>query len=118
MDIVSYSLLVLATLSIFVLIVLKEVARNRGVYGIYFNNELMYVGKSKDVAKRLIRHRGDMIRNKHHNTQLQAEYNRLRNPSLQVKYKVLADGILFNLSEMEVELIKKLKPKCNVQHNN
>ena len=48
-----------------------------GIYKIInIRNSTCYIGKTKNIHERLVEHLRDLDKNKHHNTYLQADYNR------------------------------------------
>lgn len=93
-----------------------------GIYGIYLGDELIYIGQSKNIAKRFLQHRYCILNknkefNKYSNINLPM-YNILYNAYLageQIRFgvlKVINDkNLLFN---EETKYIKKFYPTYNI----
>ncbi len=101
----------------FIFLVLKEIADKRGIYAIYFDGVLMYVGMSNNYENRIKKHGRDLQHHRHYNKKLQFQYNRLKNPDNQISIIILSKGVIFGLRKTEKDYIKKLNPKCNIQNN-
>ena len=46
------------------------------IYNIIINNQVVYVGKTKDINQRYRQHKWLLVHNKHQNKYLQAAYNK------------------------------------------
>ena len=77
---------------------LKSLEINSGVYFLYDNEELVYIGKAQNIAKRIIEHMIEGTK----------RFNR-------VKYELVP---VDSLSSVETILIKALKPPLNKSQNN
>lgn len=48
-----------------------------GIYSIYSKSQnCYYIGKSKDIHKRILKHKSDLRLNRHHSSYLQNVYNK------------------------------------------
>lgn len=90
---------------------LSSLPRCPGVYAIYFDDELVYVGQSNDVGARLIRHR--------------IQYGYARNihtpwgsipDTVNVTAKVKRSRVLGDWAMWEIRLICRLKPRFNMNY--
>lgn len=81
-----------------------------GIYGIYRNTEILYIGQSVNIQKRKTVHLWQLRNNKHPNSYLQHVYN--ENNDIKFKTLEIVENRK-NLTSREIFYIKKLKPLCN-----
>lgn len=81
-----------------------------GIYGIKTNDELIYVGQSKNIARRWQFHKYELKNNKHKNIYLQRIYNKQKLEFMVLEYVDDTN----NLTLKEIYYINTLKPKCNM----
>lgn len=87
---------------------IREKYNHPGVYSISVEEELLYIGKSKNMLMRLAQHIKGINRGKEKKYQ---ELRKLKKEGKKIKFDVLYVGDDF--TRVEAELIKKLKPKLN-----
>ena len=83
---------------------------NSGIYSIIVNNEIVYVGQSKNIKRRWQFHQYELKNNKHKNIYLQRLYNK-HNISFGVIE--LIENI-DDLTSREIHYINIYNPKCNM----
>ena len=77
-----------------------------GIYKIYSKSQnKYYIGKSKDIKKRIIKHKSDLRLNKHHSSYLQNVYNKYGIEDL--SFEVLQECSYEESSALEKYYIKK-----------
>lgn len=90
---------------------------HKGIYGIYINNELVYIGMTtRNFEKRWIEHKKNIEDETLENSQQNYLYKEAREKGC--KFKMLVNGDNFDNHEiecMEYALIKHLEPKYNFQ---
>jgi predicted GIY-YIG superfamily endonuclease len=91
---------------------LKEKNTKSGVYGIYHNDIVLYVGSTKNIHERFIKHKSSIKTNNHHNIKLQNYCNEvgLDNITFSVIEETINDKTV--IRERESFWIIKLIPKC------
>lgn len=95
-----------------------------GIYGIYLQDNLIYIGQSNNVGKRWIIHKTHITRSPSQCRNYMGDncplYNFLRNyyqAGIKISFSVLE--IVSNkeeLNQKELEYIKKFNPKCNIRY--
>lgn len=83
-----------------------------GVYKIDTNNEVLYVGSSKNVTRRFSEHKYRLNKKNHVNINLQSVVENLGIDN--IKFTVLETTSLENLGIKEYNWMVKLKPTCNI----
>lgn len=81
-----------------------------GIYRLSFPDGRFYVGSSKKIYKRLIRHMGSLRRGDHHSWRLQRAWNKHQSISMNVLLLCREEDLLF----YEQICIDNLKPQLNV----
>ena len=77
-----------------------------GIYSIYSKSQnCYYIGKSKDIHKRILKHKSDLRLNKHHSQYLQNTYNKYGEQDLE--YKIICECSYEESAILEKEYIKK-----------
>jgi len=96
-------------------------ATYKGIYGIYANDKLVYIGQSKDVLKRYKAHMTHIINNKSEEDKCW-KYDMLRflkENGFVISFQQIADvGLEENLDTVEIALISNLQPLLNIAHRN
>jgi excinuclease UvrABC nuclease subunit len=82
--------------------------RVAGVYAIYFDNELVYVGQSNDIGARLTRHAIKFG----YDSNIHTPWGSIPD-SVKVTAKVKRSRVLGDWAMWEIRLIHKLKPRFN-----
>lgn len=81
-----------------------------GVYGIYLDDKLIYVGWSQDIQKRYSNHAANLKQGKHKNKHLQAIYDTSEELTMKaIRYCSANEAI-----ELEFELINANSGLCNI----
>ena len=88
-----------------------QLPRSAGVYAIYFNGRLVYVGQSCDIANRFSEHR---FRYSYANT-ISTPWTELPSDAV-ITVKVKASRRLGDWAMWEIRLIARLRPLYNRQH--
>lgn len=94
---------------------IKEVEKIFGVYGIYFNNILLYVGSTDNFLRRKKEHQKKLLDGKHQKT-LQKYFNTYINDIDKLEFKLIhatKDYSKIRLFISEMICILNMKPKCN-----
>lgn len=77
-----------------------------GIYSIYSKSQnCYYIGKSKDIHKRILKHKSDLKLNHHHSSYLQNIYNKYGLEDLE--FSVICECSYEDSAELEKEYIKK-----------
>ena len=77
-----------------------------GIYSIYSKSQnCYYIGKSKDIHKRILKHKSDLKLNHHHSSYLQNTYNKYGLEDLE--FSVICECSYEDSAELEKEYIKK-----------
>lgn len=71
----------------------KEREKIPGIYAIYnINKKMYYIGSSKDTANRIKRHFSDLKKNRHHNINMQKDYNAGDQFKAEIIYSMIIDN--------------------------
>lgn len=84
---------------------------NVGIYSISLNNEILYIGQSRNINRRWTFHKYELKNGIHKNVYLQRIYNKNNNIIFSI-VEFVKD--LSELTMREIYYIKNLKPKCNM----
>lgn len=101
-----------------------EKYKTMGIYGIYLQNKLIYIGQSNNIGKRWVTHKTHIIREPSKCRDYMGDnyplYNFLRSyyqAGIDISFSILE--IINDKSELnqkESEYIKKFNPICNVRY--
>ena len=77
-----------------------------GIYSIYSKSQdCYYIGKSKDIEKRMLKHKSDLRLNRHHSPYLQNTFNKYGFEDLE--FSVIQECTYEDSAELEKDYIKK-----------
>lgn len=83
------------------------------IYGLFIDNKLVYIGKSRDLRNRADSHRTKILNSNEAWYPLARDFHQRGHV---ITMKVLATPSFYDLDKTEQEYIHKLKPLFNYQH--
>ena len=96
---------------------MAEHTNSMGIYGLYKNDECVYVGSSVNVYRRFGQHKNALKSNIHHNFLLQRIYDKYGLDCIEFKVLFIVDFI-GDLNKYEQKYIDDLNPRCNISDAN